>query len=71
MRFRRITEYKKYAGKHPDLNSCETLRLRGVGVYVVEDVDSVQVDDIIIPVESVEDGVEISVACNSRLWNIV
>ena len=39
MRFRRITEYKKYAGKHPDLNSCETLRLRGVGVYVVEDVD--------------------------------
>jgi len=29
--------------------------------YVVEDVNSVQVEDIIIPVESVEDGVEISV----------
>lgn len=33
--------------------------------YVVEDVDSVQVDDIIIPVESVEDGVEISVGVDS------
>jgi len=33
--------------------------------YVVEDVDSVQVDDIIIPVESVEDGVEISVGVDT------
>lgn len=33
--------------------------------YVVEDVNSVQVEDIIIPVESVEDGVEISVGVDS------
>jgi len=33
--------------------------------YVVEDVNSVQVEDIIIPVEGVEDGVEISVGVDS------